>query len=123
MIFTRLNDSVKGLVSTVINAVMLIFFTRERAAREAFEKSFLELPLLSSPDNADAAESDWTRKLNRLRDLATARKAKNFLRWDVIRGTMFLSSLKKPELRYLRQHNWELYGKSLREVPIGNPVR
>jgi hypothetical protein len=123
MTLGRLNDLFKGFVSTIINAILALFYPQERIARMEFEDSFLGLPPVSKRVGIDATGQNWIDNLTRLTELTATQKVKHFLRWDVIGATMFLSSLKRAEVLFLKKNSWHLYRKPIQEIPIGNPIR
>ncbi|MFC1567282.1 hypothetical protein ACFL3R_00410 [Thermodesulfobacteriota bacterium] len=88
-------------------------------------KTFQEL---SYEDTADCFRSEiiWKLNLNILRELVLTDNPREFLRWDVIMGTMFVSNDKyvTTELNHLRgKPDWnERWQKAIEEVAPGRPV-
>ena len=69
----------------------------EAGALTELEFKFNGLPVMEA-SKAKPSEAEWIGYTNRLRELVLHDNPREFLRWDVIRGTMFVSSA-----RYIRK--------------------
>lgn len=98
------------------------------ASEEAFlselRKTFREAPVLEA-GKKNSPQNIWIRNMNRLRELVLHQNPREFLRWDVISDTMFISNLPfvSVELDYLKHHaDWSSrFRKAIRESPVGHP--
>ena len=97
----------------------------EMALLEDLRKTFRNLPVeqisgVSSPDEI------WKQHLNRLRELVLGGNPREFLRWDIILGTMFVATEPyiKRELDHLRQRpDWnDCWNMAIEEVEVGHPI-
>jgi len=88
-------------------------------------KSFKELPY-EEVVNCTESERLWKKNMNNLKELVLKDNPREFLRWDVILGTMFVGNehYVLTELNHLRKKSdwnsrWE---KAIQEVSVGNPI-
>lgn len=88
-------------------------------------KSFEELPYEVTVDCRESEEL-WKQNMNNLKELVLNDNPREFLRWDVILGTMFVSNEHYilTELNHLRKKSdWnERWQKAIQEVSVGNPI-
>ena len=72
-----------------------------------------------------SSEMEWASNLNRLREMIISGDPREFLRWDVIRKTMFVSSgdYLDEELAYLQSRSdWDSrWYKAIKETETGHP--
>ncbi|MBT9169366.1 MAG: hypothetical protein DDT19_02725 [Syntrophomonadaceae bacterium] len=72
------------------------------------------------------SESFWRNNMNRLKELVLNDDPREFLRWDVVRETMFVgnASYISKELDYLKKHKeWDVrWRDAIRELPTGRPL-
>lgn len=72
------------------------------------------------------AEDEWFDNARRLNELVANDDPREFLRWDVIRKTMFVAQAEyvKPELQYLQSRpDWsQRWSRIVRELPVGHPT-
>ena len=69
-------------------------------------------------------DAEWSRFMDRLYELVMNNDMRAFLRWDVIKQTMFVGSpfYVKKELNYLKRSDWEhRWSKAIIESEIGHP--
>ncbi len=87
--------------------------------------AFHDIPV-ESVATASLSDEAWSRNANRLRELVLSREPREFLQWDVIAATMFISNARfvSHELNYLRQQPaWRgLYKSAIRESASGRPI-
>ncbi|MBT4485620.1 MAG: hypothetical protein HOC71_18285 [Candidatus Latescibacteria bacterium] len=92
---------------------------------EEFNKTFEQIPQKETTHCAPS-EKEWHENMNRLRELALTGDPAKFLRWDVVKKTMFVTN--NPyviiEFNHLRKKNdWQLRRrKALKESKTGCPV-
>jgi hypothetical protein len=76
-------------------------------------------------ENVTSAKGLWFANLNRIRELVLTANPREFLRWDVIKYTMFIEYSKfiSIELKYIRQlENWDRrWSSALKESRVGRP--
>lgn len=94
---------------------------------EALRVQFEKLPVYPVENSGlTTSEAEWNRNMNRLRELILTSDPVEFLRWDVIRYTMFLASGKiiADELNEIKTYPpWKSKWRDLvREDRIGNPI-
>jgi hypothetical protein len=67
----------------------------------------------------------WTEHEHELLELLLTKDPREFLRWDVIKRTMFVDSTSyiKKEYSYLKKNNWNSWKKAIRETKVGYPAR
>ena len=91
----------------------------EEGRIEGLRSAALELPLIPATDGN--VESEWQRNLRTLRYSIATRDPRNFLRWDVVRHTMFHEA-HAAEFDHLNGlSTWPKYRAALVESPIGRP--
>jgi hypothetical protein len=97
----------------------------ERMFLSELQTVFRELPTL---DTAIAlpSESAWLSNMDRLRKLVLNQNPREFLRWDIVSSTMFITyaSYISRELKYLRsQSDWNTRWRSaIKESLVGYPI-
>jgi hypothetical protein len=98
----------------------------ERTAISELQMTFRNLPLFDTT-NKLPSESEWLSNMNRLRELVISQSPRDFLRWDVVASTMFVSyaAYISKELSYLKHHpDWDTRWKpAIAESQVGHPVR
>jgi len=98
----------------------------EQALMEELRESFGNLPDRLT-DNCSPSEAEWSRNIARLRRLIRSQDPREFLTWDVIERTMFVTNAAylSIELDYLMQHvDWNrMWRQAIREVNGGCPPR
>lgn len=98
---------------------------REKELIEEIRTSFRGLPI-SETVNCSASEKEWSDYANRLKELVLNNDPREFLRWHVISGTMFVkyASYITPELKYLKSRpDWqERWHEAIRESSVGHPI-
>jgi hypothetical protein len=97
----------------------------ENAFLSELQATFRGLPVLETKDELPSAKI-WLSNINRLREHVLTKDPRDFLLWDVILRTMFVSSDKYiyTELKYLRRcSNWNTrWRKAIIESSIGHPI-
>ncbi len=98
---------------------------REQKLIEDLKKSFKELSY-ENVKNYSHTERIWKQNMNELRELVLKDNPREFLRWGVILGTMFVGNENYvvTELDYLRgRPDWnERWEKAIEEVETGFPI-
>lgn len=98
---------------------------REKELIEEIRTSFRGLPI-SETMNCSASEKEWSDYANRLKELVLNNDPREFLRWHVISGTMFVkhTSYITPELKYLKSRpDWQgRWREAIEESPVGHPI-
>ncbi len=93
---------------------------------EEMRKRFEALPLITSPEGTPGSEAEWNDNMNRLRELVLSENPREFLRWEVIRYTMFSNDdpYLHAELKYLKSHSlWKsLWKEVIPEETTGHPI-
>lgn len=69
------------------------------------------------------AEDLWIKNVNELLELIRTKDPRRFLRWNVIRRTMFVDCAPyiKEEYNYLRKNDWNTWKQVIRETKVGCP--
>lgn len=114
-----------NLVSLFLGKPLPLLSTPEKEYLEELRREFREQPVLEPKGNA-ASEAAWVRNMNRLRQLVLERDPRKFLRWDVVRNTMFVAYTRyiSLELQYLTDRpEWRIRWQSaIEESPVGYPI-
>lgn len=96
----------------------------ERAFLVELQNTFLEFPEFETK-NTSASEAEWLGNLNTLKKLVLENNPREFLRWELIRKTMFLTSKRvvQEELKYLKQlPDWDTrWRQAIKETYVGRP--
>jgi hypothetical protein len=99
--------------------------TEETRLLAGLRAAFRELPVRETAA-ATPSEAAWAANMSRLRDLVLSRDPREFLRWDVISDTMFVSGADyvSTELKFLEgRSDWDpRWREAIRESPVGRPV-
>jgi len=123
-LFLSLTSRLLGFWRRLYDRPLAAPTAREVMLVENFRFALQEDPTPRSPD-LSPSEKAWTEFGKRLRDLVMGDDPRRFLRWDVIRKTMFVGSslYVARELKYLkRRPDWESRWKPvLREDSCGHP--
>jgi len=98
---------------------------REKELIEELRASFCELPISETTNSSDS-EKEWYEYASCLKELVINSDHREFLRWHVISGNMFVkyAGYVVPELKYLKassewQNRWR---EAIKESPVGHPV-
>jgi hypothetical protein len=87
-------------------------------------EAFRAIPVMDTVDTLPS-EMEWVKHMNRLRELVLSRDPREFLRWDVVSSTMFVSSARsiRTELRYLQRcSDWDSrWRAAIKESWVGHP--
>ncbi len=98
---------------------------KEIAYQEELKEIFGRLQV-SEPGNAQPSELEWLNNIKRLHELVLTQDTREFLRWDVIKNTMYVVNSKyiADEYRYLKKlKNWNIKWKNaLIESKVGRPI-
>lgn len=99
--------------------------SREKKLVEELKTTFRGFPILETADRLPS-EKEWFNRVNRLRELILNKDPREFLRWHVISGTMFVkyADYVGPELNYLKSlPDWtSRWCEAIKESPIGHPM-
>jgi hypothetical protein len=100
--------------------------SRERGLISELREEFAALRPMQASGNS-AAEAEWVRHVNRLRQLVLTANPRRFLRWDVILETMFVhrAAYTAAELAFLQSRpSWpNQWRPAVEESPVGDPPR
>jgi hypothetical protein len=98
---------------------------QEQALIAQLRTTFSELPC-GEVFNGSPSEMEWVANMKRLRYLVANRSPREFLRWDVIRKTMFVNQARyvRTELEYLKSRpDWRgRWRPAIEETTVGHPV-
>ena len=98
---------------------------RETALIDDLRRAFRALSITVSSEAGDSLR-EWSENANRLRHLVLTKDPRSFLRWDVIRRTMFVTDAPYvgEELSYLKHlPDWhERWCRAIKESPGGCPT-
>lgn len=120
------------MIRRILRHMLEIAYDRPLSPCSAAEKMFLSelkttfraLPELETT-NALPTEAEWFSNMNRLRELILNQNPREFLRWDVVTQTMFVSQARYifTELRYLKHHrDWNTRWRgAIKESSVGHP--
>ncbi len=86
-----LKGVVKKLVGRVLDRPLPLPSREEKTFLSELQTAFRELPVLETQD-APPSEAAWLSNMNRLKELGLKQDPREFLRWDVVSQTMFVSS-------------------------------
>ncbi len=99
--------------------------SKEEEFLSELQTAFRELPVLKTK-NLLPSEAAWLDNMNRLRELVLNHNSREFLRWNVISGTMFVSKARYilTELNYIKQRSdWDTrWRTATKESPTGHPL-
>ena len=121
------------MFKSLAKQISRIFYDRPLPQPSADEKAFLSelqsvfrgFPVLETR-NALPSETAWLGNMNRLRELVLSGNPREFLRWDVISQTMFVSSADyiSAELKYLKNRpDWSRrWQGAIKESSAGHPL-
>ena len=88
------------------------------------KESFRAMPVMDTGDGL-LSQRQWAKHMNRLRELVLSANPREFLRWDVVSSTMFVSRAAyiRTELRYLRCcPDWDArWRAAIKESRVGHP--
>lgn len=98
---------------------------REKELVEKLKTSFRDLSVLITDDLSNSGK-EWSCNQKRLIELVLNNDPREFMRWDVIVNTMFVTFARyiHTEFRYLKNHSeWAgRWSKAIAEDSIGHPV-
>lgn len=129
MAYTTLQDMIRSVVNKLLTRryhkpLELAAVDEEQLLKE-LRKEFRDLPQ-EDTTHCLPSEKAWRDYLNRIRDLVLNSNPREFLRWDVITGTMFVGNDRYiiEELNYLKQRSdWNTrWREAIAEVTAGNPL-
>ena len=99
--------------------------SKEEEFLSELQTAFRELPVLKTK-NLLPSEAEWVNNMNRLRSLVLNHNPREFLRWGVISGTMFVAKARYilTELNYVKQRtDWDTrWRTAIKESPTGHPL-
>jgi len=90
---------------------------------EQLRSTVQQLPPFDKTNFSDA-NANWLKHINRLVELLLTRDPMYFLRWEVIRSTMFVgkSRYANTELKFLKHlPDWQRWKKAIEESTVGHP--
>lgn len=120
-----LKNLICKLVSVVFDKPLVPPTNREKELIDELKTIFRGF---SYPKTISSAPSEgtWLNNMNRLRDLVLSDDPREFLRWDVILGTMFVTNAAyiSRELSYLKNHSeWKSrWREAIKESATGHPI-
>jgi len=121
----RMKRILKRMLQTAYDRSLPPPSSDEMAFLSQLKAVFRELPEMDTT-SVLPSEAAWFRNMNRLRELVLKQDPRNFLRWDVVSRTMFVSSASyiPTELKYLKRHNdWNTRWRSaINESSVGHPL-
>ena len=92
---------------------------------EELRRAFQKIPVIEI-NNCHPSERSWIENMNYLRKLVIVNNPKEFLRWDVIQRTMFVSNapyLIHEFIHLIKQEDWRRrWREAIRESTVGNPI-
>lgn len=98
----------------------------ENTLIDEIRNTFENLPLMTIEDS-ESSTAYWAKSMNRLKELVMKNEPRNFLKWDVILETMFVTNASyiSKEFSEIKKHH--LYNnrwkKAIIENTMGNPNR
>ncbi|MDP1715930.1 MAG: hypothetical protein Q8L41_14410 [Anaerolineales bacterium] len=120
-----LKDIIKKLLSMILFRPLPLPSNEEKFFLSELQTKFYELPALETI-NVLPSEAAWLSNMNRLRELVLNQNPREFLRWDVVSKTMFVSfaPYTAKELKYLKQRpDWNTrWYTAIKESTVGHPV-
>ena len=122
-----LQRMIKKMLYVLLNKdkALLAPSSKEEKFLSELQTAFRELPVLKTK-NLLPSEAEWVNNMNRLRELVLNHNPREFLRWNVISGTMFVSKARYilTELNYIKQRSdWDtLWRTAIKEFPTGHPL-
>lgn len=113
------------LLSFILGRALPPLSSMEKDYIAELQREFRKQPILVSK-NTVASEAAWAGNMNRLRELVLSHDPRKFLRWDVIRNTMFVTYARyiSSELRHLaNEPDWSTRWRlAIEESPVGSPI-
>lgn len=98
---------------------------REKDLIRELRAVFNKIPVMGAT-GCSASEHEWIENANRLRNLILDDDPREFLRWQVISGTMFAkyASYVETELKYLKTRlDWKIrWSTAIEESSVGHPM-
>lgn len=120
-----LNGMVKKLLGIVLHRPLPLLSSEENTFLSELQTAFRELPVLQTT-NVLPSQAAWLSSMNRLRELVLNQNPREFLRWDVVSQTMFVSFARYicTELKYLRHRlDWNTrWRTAIKESSVGHPI-
>jgi len=116
---------VKKLLSIALDRPLPPPSSDEKIFLSELQTACRELPVLET-SNAQPSETAWLSNMNRLRELVLNQDPREFLRWDVVSNTMFVTFARyiSTELKYLKHRtDWNIrWHKVIKESSVGHPT-
>ncbi|MFZ5808323.1 MAG: hypothetical protein ACOY16_03490 [Chloroflexota bacterium] len=120
-----LKSVVKKLLDVIFDKSLPSPTSAELAYLSELKTVFLELSI-SETTNLLPVEASWLSNANRLRELVLNHDPREFLRWDIISNTMFVSYAQyiSMELNYLKHRSdWNTrWRTAIKESWVGHPM-
>jgi hypothetical protein len=117
---SQIKNILKKLEDYAVDVLSPIPTPEEAHRIEMLRETIRRLPPLPEKTGSEAGD-EWNRNRMKLRRYITTRDPRNFLRWDMVRYTMFHES-KIEEFNYLKNSpHWPYYKRALEENWIGRP--
>jgi len=120
-----LKKKVKKSLGIILGKPLLLPTSEEMPFLSELKNTFLNMPVFEIT-NALPSEAAWLNNMNRLRELVLNQDPREFLRWDVVSNTMFISFAPYiyTELKYLMHNaNWDTRCRpAIIESSIGHPI-
>jgi len=120
-----LKNLISKLVSVAFDKPLAPPTNREKELVSELKANFHGLSQLKMA-NLLPCEEAWLKNINRLRELVLNDDPREFLRWDVIVQTMFVTNARyvKIELNYLKNHpEWRSrWREAIKESTTGHPI-
>ncbi len=115
----------KKLLNTIFDRPLPPPSSEEKVFLSELRTAFRALPAIETT-NSLPSETAWLSNMSRLRELVLNHNPRDFLRWDVVSDTMFVSYAFyiSTELKYLRhRHDWsKRWRTAIRESSAGHPI-
>lgn len=119
----------KSIVIKTINSLTSLRFSFANNYPENFANEFkaeAEATPFFNSQGLSPSETEWLENMNELKGLIHSENLKNFLQWNVVKKTMFISyeSFIKDEYKALKQsHEWDKKWKpAIKENALGSPT-
>src|SRR5689334_1848175 len=121
----RLKRLLGKLLAIVVDKPLPPASPHELALLEELREAFSLTAPLNTAD-VPASQAIWLNNLNRLRELVIEDDPREFLRWDVVQDSMFVTTapyVTKELVALKRNPLWNSrWRKALQESPAGHPV-